>query len=501
MPTNKYNVKATRTQLDNSVREKLWNKFHAKLQDLESHPDLLQAVVLSKSKLNTGSLLHAVLRHGGHPKILPSIVLMAKAVPQALFLEDALLRTPLYLAIDRCQDIGVVEILLEVATTKAEEKSAKTDPARPQRTSAVTNNARNCNTLTMVAGEGDTPLLKACRLDFNQYLKPLLRYDQPFKSAVLVESKRKRRAALWYVASNELQNVTKSKHYLLPEDLRLMLMATYFALQRKSGQEVDMVEWSMFRSEVHNTLNDDDIMQSLAYIALLLKALTTCCPLLGKYAVKLMDRMLGSDNYHRFMIAENLDKDGNYLMHIVCASETTNSHEIATAMVSTNALLFEQLIRQPNIDVALLHSNREGDMPLHLAVSTQKGYVRDIALMSPAALRHRNFRGELPLHIALKAGPCGSTALSCKEYLNIIDRLWKSDPGTLEVRDDASGLYPFQLAASSLCDALLHKAAVGGTEKSEQQEDVGAQASERPDEQWLALIFTWILAAPQLLKK
>lgn len=487
---NKYNVRAIRKELDDCVRNRNWNKLHSKLKTLESKPELLQAVVLSKSKLASGSLLHALVQHhhSCHPTVF-SVISIAKAAPQCLLVQDSRLQTPLHIAIGWDHCFEMVLLFLEIATKTHRESN---DGESPQQHQGV-----NGSIMTMIDIQGDTPLLKASRVDASQYLKLLLWYDK-HQSAVLIESKRKRRTALWYVASNELRNVTKTNQFIIPEDLRHMLLATHFALQRRKEEEVDEEEWNMFWLELSNATTNHDscaTTQSPSYISLTVRALISCGHLLGKYAVKLFDYMLASDIYRDFMISREIDSSGNYLLHHLCSNDDST-----TLAVSTNALQIEQLMRQNGIDLALCHPNLRGNMPLHLAVTNQKGYIRDLFTAYPDALRYMNHRGELPLHNALKS-KADNVDATTSEHLQIMDRLWKADPGTVEIRDGQTQLLPFQLAAASEWGPLLDSTSTRHGEDGIHEGQPGTEdhVLDTSTAQWLTLIFTILQAAPQVL--
>ena len=501
---NKYNVRAIRKDLDGFLRNRSWNKFHSKLKSLESTPEILKAVVLSNNpKQTSGSLLHAVVNNhcSCHPNILPSVTCMVRAAPESIFVQNKQLETPLHLAIDRVQCVDMIKLFLEIATNLEDNLLIESQQS--------SQSVGNGNILTMVDIYGDTPLLKASRVDASQIIRLLLQYDiikdAEKQSSVLIERKRKGRTALWYVASNELQNTTKSKEFVVPKDLKLMLIAAYFALERRKGGEIIEEEWKELLKALcqETTIREGSsaVTQSSLDLSLTVRALISCGYLLGKYAVKLLDFVLASDIYRDYLSSQEIDSEGNYALHYLCSCEMTQSHDSATtiSVISTNALLLEQILRQDGVERALSHSNHQGNMPLHLALASQQGYVRILIAPSPTASRHKNNRGELPLHVALKVSST-HVHLSTNDYLCVVDRLWQAYPGAVELRDGRTQLYPFQLVASSGWGQLLDETTNSFVNAiDENQTNTQTYVTHTSNEMWLTLIFKLLRAAPQII--
>ena len=503
---NKYNVRAIRKDLDGFIRNRSWNKFYSKLKSLESNPELLKAVVLSKSKQCSGTMLHAVVRHNSscHSSILPSVKCLVNSVPESLLVQDNHLETPLHIAIGICQCLDMIKLFLEIAN-RLEQEETLVNSQQPTPCNAI----KNANILTMIDRNGDTPLLKASRMDASVTIRLLLQYamvhDEPqtFHS-LLVERKPRGRTALWHVASNELQHVNRSKDYVVPKDLKFMLMATFFALQRRKATSIDEEELNVLSRELTQEANEVMICSAVAPghldIHLTIRALVSCGHLLGKYAVKLFDYMLANEIYRDVILSQEIDRDRNFTVHCLCSCEilqSTNSITATTSAISTNVLLVEQLLRQDGIELALLHPNQQGNTPLHLALASQKCYCLSLMLTCPAALRHQNHRGELPLHIVLKSR-VGYLNTSAIDHIHLIRRLWQQYPGAVLLRDRSTQLFPFQLAASRDWGQQLEN----DTTSNSDENDAGSQlcAVETTHDAWLTLIFSFLLAAPQLIK-
>jgi len=521
---NKYNVRAVRQELDDCMRNCAWTRFGLRLESLYSHPKLLKLVVLAKSKLTNGSLLHGLIKYH-HDCILSLATSIAHNVPHALFVQDRQRQTPLHLAIDHYQHPKMIQTFLEILNKATESQEQNEHHRQP-------------HPLTMTDQQGDTPLLRAVRLDASQYFPIFLKYmmdnsDKAVATAVLIPSKRKQRTAIWYVAINELQNAIKNDQYVIPEDLRWILLATHFALLQEDGGTPmdDTSDWDIFRQELHSAVLNatGDLSSSTcsapsptkeegaAQLSLVMRSIVATSHLLGKHAVKLLDLILANPSYCGVVFSKEIDLEGNYLLHHICTQKTTRltvvqNHSQSTtvrssaagtlseitdtlsaaATATTNALLLEQLLQDHElVQTSLCHPNRHGNMPLHLAMATHKDYVPALGEAYPNALMHKNCQGESPLHIALKVPLAEPTMIPWK--LKIIEDFWKRGPGTLESRDGPTGLYPYQLAACGYWAPLCtrsHKAA----EQSENIEEKEVLGSE-----WLTLIFTMLLAAPQVV--
>jgi hypothetical protein len=133
---NKYNIRAIRKELDDYVRNNKWSRVRSKLETLQSNPKLLQAIILAKSKLTSGSLLHALakLPNTGDAKSATSgsvltmdlVISVAAGVPMALQVQDSQLQTPLHIAIDRQQHPKMIQAFLEIIVAPLDDASDDT---------------------------------------------------------------------------------------------------------------------------------------------------------------------------------------------------------------------------------------------------------------------------------------------------------------------------------------------------------------------------------------
>jgi ankyrin repeat protein len=454
---NKYNVKAVRNELDNYVRYRAWNKFRARLPSLQSKPELFDAVILAKSKSTGGTLLHALLQLPESPMDL--ITSISTATPIAMMTQDARLQTPLHVAIGQNHSAKLIQNLLDLDTSE------------------------NKMSLTIVDKQGDTPLLKAARLDAG-YLNLILRYTIHHPCSILAKSKRKQRVALWYVASNELQ-VTNAASADLPKDLTLILLATYFGFQAKQGQLVEEREWIFLLESLNNASVAalSPATECHFDIALLMRAVVASAHLLRKFSVKILEFFIQRRFYSDFIASQEIDDKGNFILHRICMMDTTTSED-AMAFAPTNAILFDQVLRlDMTRRAAIRHSNHEGNLPLHLALVSNKGYLTKILTTYPEALQHINRQGELPLHIVLKLkSPHASWQLAAE--------IWNARPVVVEIQDGQTRLYPFQLAACGEWGSF-HNA---GKSWGKSDNDLELET------EWLTFIYRLLSSAPQVLQ-
>jgi len=386
---NKYNIRAIRKELDDYARNNAWTRFRSKLDTLQSNPELLQAIILAKSKLTSGSLLHAIVKLRSTVDSIAAIIMdlaisMATSVPMALHVQDSQLQTPLHIAVHRQQHPKMIQAFLELIVA--------TDHQNRQTT--------NTNILTMMDKQGDTPLLKAARGNASyRVISLLLQYDI-YHSSALIENNRK--SALYYIASNELDSTCVGEH-VIPRDLRLVLLETYFALQRSKGliSSVDESECWDFDSSCEafgesspqngaiSSIASFAIAENALCISLSIRALVACSHLLRKYAARLLQFLLERDSSLHFILTQEIDKAGNFMLHHVCMLDMHLMEDKLSA-AATNALLLEQLLRLEHEDVtaAICHPNREGNLPIHLAIASQKGYVNALLARYPAPVAY-----------------------------------------------------------------------------------------------------------------
>ncbi|CAB9506577.1 expressed unknown protein [Seminavis robusta] len=479
---NKYNVRAIRKGLDDCVRNRAWKKLSASVTALIRDPNLLEAVVLTTSKLASGSFLHGLVKQDHHENVLSLATMVARAAPHALTVQDSLLQTPVHIAIARNQPPEMVDTFLRILSGHDDNKSLYQVLAAQDKL-------------------GETALIKAAKGDdSSQYIPVLLRYmvQKSLGSLLLIQDKRKQRTALSYAVSNELHNAYKYPQYVPPAELRLLLIATYFAVVQKHEQgNICDHEWTSFQQELLDNSNNaldtssttttttsSDMVEQLT-----VRALVTCSHLLGKYAVKLLDFLMENDTYRQWILSQEVDQHGNYMVHLIASNFHVDGNDATGNTTTTKALLLDQLQqRKGEFSEAVCHPNDDGNMPLHLAIATGQ-FDLVMPLWDDVAIEHCNCRGELPLHLALK--PVSVVEFSSLEH--VLNNLWKARPSSVEVRDSPTQLYPFQLAACSEWGGKLHENPCQDGDNTE------ATSTQSVDVQWVNLVFTLLLAAPQAI--
>lgn len=478
--SNRYNVSAIRRELDGHIRNRAWKRLRSKLEELSSNPELLQAVVLTnKSKLgNRGSLLHAILKHKSE-SISSLSIFIAKSVPQCLHVQDSRDATPFHLAIESGQSTTLVEsMFMELHTLEKGNSKQKL-----------------ASILLATDRAGDNPLLKAAREDAIHMIPLLLRYDNRMLSSTLLQHKRKNRIALWYCVSNETQCAYKFKNYIVPRELRALLLGTFFAMRQSLGQEIPQGDWHKFHEQLEDEkktpsqLTRTDDSQGYKFcLPLLLRALVATSHLLGKLSVKLLDLMLENDDCRELILSRKIDMEGNYLLHHLCNADVRFSPDPVSAR-TTISLLLDLLKRHDGALAFVVQcGNSAGDLPLHLAITNYNLYVTgDLLAAYPKAAQHANRKGELPIHILLKLGPPFAEDIS---VLNgTINELLKVCPSTVTIRDGPTKLYPFQLASCCKWGRMLQAANCS---------DADDDSLSNPSP-WVGIIYELLLAAPQVL--
>jgi ankyrin repeat protein len=381
---------------------------------------------------------------------------IVRALPIVLTTTDSSLQTPLHIALERQSFPEIIQTFLD------------------------------CNSacLGMTDRQGDTPLLKAARGDYDiSYLRLLLQYDLQHTTA-LIESKRKRRLPVWYIASNDLQLI-HSGYQELPENLRLILLETYFALERKQGILGDNdTEWIAHLKELRDVPSSTTrgaYGQSVHYnndkeeqLCLVLRAFVACIDLLGKYSVKVLEFLLERQAYQRIITAQAIDETGNFLLHQLCGHTTAEQPEEGTL-----SILLEHVLRHTHAGIDVC--NAHGNSPLHLAVQADnQSLVCQLLPLCVDALYQTNVYGELPLHISIK-----------RSNLSLSMELWKNYPTASQVIDGPTQLCPFQLAALN---------AVGASKKHSTDETKCENDSDDDEVlRWMSFIYDLLLAAPQVL--
>jgi hypothetical protein len=492
---NKYNVKALRKELDDCIRSRAWSRLRSRLRSIvaPANSDLCQAVVLAKSKLG-GTLLHTLVTHR-HESVLPLAVTVATAVPQALAVQDSLLRTPLHILIEVTQPRELLKAFLTIL--RDEEQNAR---ERTNTRELTDHRVRELSLLAVLStrdNAGDSPLLKAARGYETQYVALLLQHDHT-QGTLLVPTKKRRnspvgndRTALYYMASGELHSAYKHAQYDIPPELRLVLIGTYFALLRQQQVEIPDHEWVFFWQELDllSTVKEDGSEgtgDENRAVPLTVRALVICSHLLGKYAVKLLDFLLENDTYREYILSREVDQQGNYLVHYVANGSSDRV---------TTALLWDQLKQWPReFSIATRHANRDGNMPVHLAIlAGQWDLVHSLILDCPEALLHANCRKELPLHIMMKSSTIHPH--NTQQIFDAFPGIWKAQPSVIEIRDGPTQLYPFQLAASRDWGLWLASTVYDATTCDRLSQD----SNKEIDAIWVNIVFDLLSAAPQVI--
>lgn len=454
---NKYNIRATRKDLDDCVRSASWDRLRRKWQTIESNPVLCQAVV--ETKLKSGrTLLHALCKSNTHRPVAVDIIQsIVSAVPSALYIQDATRRqTPLHVAVGSRASLGVIECLLENDPTK--------------------------QTVTMTDKNGDTPILLAARdSDYEDMTKLLVKYDQS-KQSLLIEGNKRKRVPLFYVAVNEFRTTNGNE---LSEEIRFALLQTHIALIRNTP--VDQEESQQSRDSSYRAVEDEedeDDDNSFENDGCVLEATIACTHLLGKCASRLTAIILKNNMYRRERLFEP-DAKGHLMLHRACLAKAQH-FEKCLKLRDTHVDLIQSLM-ELNAS-SLRHCNARGELPLHLAIQTGKywGHVDSLVRAYPDSCKHCNAIGELPLHLAMKFGT----------DMRIAKELWKQYPQAAAVVDGSTRLYPFQLAA-----CRIQRAAPENSASSAHNTPPLGKNAEHTESASVDLIYFFLRESPQVLKQ
>lgn len=96
---------------------------------------------------------------------------------------------------------------------------------------------------------------------------------------------------------------------------------------------------------------------------MLLCALVACSHLLGRYAVKLLDFLLENIMYRQVILSDEIDPDGNLMLHLLCNNNTPDD----VGDITTTSLLIDQLRqRHAEFTRAVCCPNHDGNLPLHM---------------------------------------------------------------------------------------------------------------------------------------
>lgn len=449
---NKYNVQAKRQALDDFARRRSWDAFRDAFMLLldetddtgkshaiktksrgkgnTKHTTLAQAVVECRNYHTTHiTLLHSLCDIHSYPPPPDLIRLVATSCPRALTIHGRGLNrnrntalTPLHLAIDQSAPLGTIKAIVEAAGDDLREKL-----------------------LTMSGcSQSNAPLLSAVRnnnID-DETIKYLVDQDVSGKSLLLLHPCRSKRrhCPLKYVASRECEFVGQGldNHGDL---LRFMILRTYRAKFRERYPG-----YARRQSESKAAIDIDDD-------TCLLQATIYCYQLFGscKMASSVLSYIIRHRLYQSERLISNKDDAGNLTLHIACLSDTPKFDQILKlgdresdyGLSSDDCTLMEYLVRaNPSPSTApYLSPNRDGDIPLHCAMKsgTKWSQLQLLIDACPSSLKFSTAKGELPLHLAIK----------CNMHSTYIMRLWEQYSEAASLADKSSGLFPFQMIASS----------------------------------------------------
>mmetsp|Transcript_5394 Transcript_5394/g.8286 ORF Transcript_5394/g.8286 Transcript_5394/m.8286 type:complete len:265 (+) Transcript_5394:1003-1797(+) len=199
----------------------------------------------------------------------------------------------------------------------------------------------------------------------------------------------------------------------------------------------DFIDWSTNEHEHWTTL-----LEATIVTAHLLGAKST-----GKLLSFLVPKALIS--HSEKCIAETTTTTN--LWHRICnATEEQSFFEPNIVISSCLSSLLPSSSEPYSLIQVLLHAypqgpcmpNEEGQLPVHLAIKHKKSWELLKYISSPTTARI-SMNGSLPLHMALQQY---SNSADYDKDKNVITELWNLHPEASSVVD-ATGLFPFQLAA------------------------------------------------------
>lgn len=384
-------------------------------------------------------------------------------MPEALLVQDLKTgRTPLQLAIRRGVCPSVIECLVKHDATR--------------------------KSLDLVDSSGFSPLSyhvhKSNNIDVSRdgVAGILIRYDTDGRT-LLAKSSRTDQTPLYIVATKELRQAGLMKcheHYIihaaggkdvrLPDPIRYVLVKTQAAeARRKSATNMayrEKVRYELAKTktalklgkegetltnqeaitshkeglqvdEEHEDREKDENMVEIDTSTALRAAIACSQYLLGLQAQILRILFHENDSQQGIdsdAIFGDADEQGNTPIHIFCSSCTES---IQYGLDQSLIRRFPAALRQPNAD---------GDLPMHLAAKSGRPweYFKNICEAYPDGAQHRNMKGELPLHIALK-NPNFMVFADSPLVFTAAEELLKLWPDALHVKDEGTGLYPFQI--------------------------------------------------------
>jgi hypothetical protein len=510
---NKYNVRAIRNELDGYMRHSKWKAFRARFSTLSN--ELQQAVVEHRppnnnrhNPKNSGkSLLHNLCHSvNAHPPVpIDLLETVIQSCPHLLHSQLFPTATPLSIALDRQASPAVVECLLLHDDTDTSKKSLYIQDGNKG---------------------GDTPILQAIKQEASDdIIKLLIQHDTASKASLLIPSKKRHRVPLFHVANQELYHANLEFEGEIPEELEYMLLQTYHALEIQQGRrsvragdndDIDEendthdVEDEGFFHQSGNQFDassrDDD-----EYWLSRLHATIACAHFMGdKNTDKLLSFLLAridDDDNHNHNTVEELAVDAHdhdNLFHHVCRATQLFSEP----MMETGGSLLEYLIhRHHDAELALVTPNAQGQLPLHVALTTKKPWDAFLQVLLDGTTmgleRMATSQGQLPLHLAIQHYPS-----QAKE----IHELWSRYPDATTVVNDKERLVPFQLAAvvkgksqsKSKSEPKQKKSDSSNSNRHKHNKERLSTTDAQPetkDLDQLSDIFFFLRASPQVLRE
>ena len=345
--------------------------------------------------------------------------------------------------------------------------------------------------------QGDTALLlQAVKQETDEeIIRLLIRYDTSQQS-LLMPSQKRHKIPLCYVAHKFLENrgipLCRDDEFLekVPEDLAFFLLQTHRAIillqQRKDEAPANITSDEYSYEEDNDSESELDNGPFYQDVIHLIEAAFACGHWMESHHTQIFCSMILQEEA---LFAKY--RHGNTLLHLVCEAPFDISR-----YVMGMALLEELFHKYPQ---AVTTTNDFGKLPLHLAIKRKRPWIGSLEL--PLITPKRPWRGllerlidaspesvsiptperSLPLHLAIQNYPCQSTERQA---------LWKCYPKAATVRD-ASGLYPFQLAALPNTD----------WENTRQVQDVVSLEGETREhgKKQLTDVFLFLRAFPEVL--
>lgn len=513
---NKYNIRAIRNELENCIRYKSWNKFRSIFEplELELQTEVAKDQTRKNSQSSSPPLLCILLESIKGPFNNPPIdlfELILKACPiscESRTVSFYSNTNPLSIAIDRHASIALVELIFKYDETKE----------LLYRTKKKTR-------------EQHPPILKVARHlqdseshNYDELIRLLVEQDVT-KQSLLIPSATKNKVALYYVSNNHISflplklSSDGNRDICVEETMEFMLLQTQQAVEIQQGRWNPLVvkpeseanvsketgEVGFFPSAGNvplsseeqmnaNLRNDDDALEEAnnKRAMRLLRAMVTCTHLLGsRKPLDLMQHLV-----YRTQDLTIVDDQGESLLHYICrATDTAVFLDccLANDQWPTKRSLVQHLIAEcPNI---LLQKNKDGDIPLHLAIRCCKPCELLKELCPPSytdrVLRTLTKQNQLPLHLAI-------------EYylpnMHCISQLRNMYPEAVRIRDGKHRLFSYQLVPAIM---YTHSSVGGGILSDQENYQQSRWETSRTRREFchdLQLSFDLLRSAPEVLQ-